>query len=272
VELGFGLHLHKKDQVLLQAIQNSLQGIGNITNNGEKAVQLQVSSIKDLRILINHFDKYPLITQKLADYLLFKQAFNLVSCKEHLTTDGLYKLVSIKSSINKGLSAELAQAFSAQQVKPILRPDINKEIYILNPYWLGGFISAEGCFFIHIERVAKNVAKSNSITERVRLRFQISQHFRDAALLKSFIEYFDCGNYYLRPNQNVGDFVVTKFSDIHEKILPFIEKYPIYGVKALDYRDICKLVELMKNKEHLTSLGLDEIKKIKEGMNRNRNE
>lgn len=66
VELGFGLHIHKKDRVLLQAIQNSLQEIGNVTNNGEKAVQFQVSSIKDLRILINHFDNYPLITQKLA--------------------------------------------------------------------------------------------------------------------------------------------------------------------------------------------------------------
>lgn len=25
--------------------------------------------------IIKHFDKYPLVTQKLADYLLFKQAF-----------------------------------------------------------------------------------------------------------------------------------------------------------------------------------------------------
>lgn len=66
--------------------------------------------------------------------------------------------------------------------------------------------------------------------------------------------------------------MVKKFSDIHEKILPFIEKYPIFGVKALDYRDICKIVELMKNKEHLTSYGLDQIKKIKGGMYRNRNE
>ena len=71
LELVFGFHIHKKDEALLQAIRNTLQGIGKITNNGKKAVQLQISSIKDLKILISHFDKYPLITQKFADYLFF---------------------------------------------------------------------------------------------------------------------------------------------------------------------------------------------------------
>ena len=80
-------------------------------------------------------------------------------------------------------------------------------------------------------------------------------------MLKSFIEYFDCGNYYPRSSQNVGDFVVTKFSDINEKILPFFGKDPIYGVKSLDYIDICKLAELIKNKAHLTTSGLEQIKK-----------
>jgi len=89
-------------------------------------------------------------------------------------------------------------------------------------------------------------------------------------LLNSFIEYFDCGNYYIRSSQNVGDFVVTKFSDINEKIIPFLGKYPIYGIKGLDYGDICELAELIKNKAHLTSSGLEQIKKIKVRMNRNR--
>lgn len=38
----------------------------------------------DLAVIIDHFYKYPLVTQKGADFLLFKQAFNLVSRKEHL--------------------------------------------------------------------------------------------------------------------------------------------------------------------------------------------
>lgn len=64
-------------------------------------------------------------------------------------------------------------------------------------------------------------------------------------LLKRFIEYFDCDNYYLRYSQDVGDFIVTKFLDINEKILPFFVKYPVYGVKGLDCKNICKIPELM---------------------------
>jgi len=33
------------------------------------------------------------------------------------------------------------------------------------------------------------------------------------------------------------------------------------GVKDLDYKDICKLAELIKNKAHLTREGLEQIKK-----------
>lgn len=89
-------------------------------------------------------------------------------------------------------------------------------------------------------------------------------------MLNSFIEYFGCGYYYAHSNQNVGDFVVTKFSDINEKIIPFLGKYPILGIKGLDYEDICRLAELIKNKAHLTTSGLEQIKKIKARMNRNR--
>ena len=37
---------------------------------GENAVQYRVESLKDLTIIINHFNKYPLITKKQADYTL----------------------------------------------------------------------------------------------------------------------------------------------------------------------------------------------------------
>ena len=53
----------------------------------------RVSSINDLKVILNHFDKYLLITQKLADYELFKQAILLIQNKEHLTDEGLRKIV-----------------------------------------------------------------------------------------------------------------------------------------------------------------------------------
>ena len=42
----------------------------------------------NLEVIIPHFDKYPLVTQKLADYILFKEIVSLMKNKEHLTLDG----------------------------------------------------------------------------------------------------------------------------------------------------------------------------------------
>jgi hypothetical protein len=63
----------------------------------------------------------------LADYLLFKQAFEMIKNKEHLTLEGLTKIVAIKASINKGLPDVLKEAFP--DVEPVKRLSaVNKKI------------------------------------------------------------------------------------------------------------------------------------------------
>lgn len=63
-------------------------------------------------------------------------------------------------------------------------------------------------------------------------------------------------------------FVVTKFKDITEKIIPFrasLDKYPLQGVK--DFEDFKRVTKLMENKAHLTKEGLSQIHSIKSKMN-----
>lgn len=62
-----------------------------------------MGSAKELELLIEHFDKFPFISEKLGDYLLFKQAFEIYSKKLHLSKEGIEKLVAIKATINKGI-------------------------------------------------------------------------------------------------------------------------------------------------------------------------
>jgi hypothetical protein len=54
----------------------------------------------DLSIIIDQFNKYPLITKKLVDYELFKQIFEFIKSKEHLTVEGLKKIITISPSMN----------------------------------------------------------------------------------------------------------------------------------------------------------------------------
>src|SRR5690606_10832278 len=122
------------DIALLEKIQRSL-GVGKIYEYDKNCIQYRVYSMEELKILINHFDKYPLITQKLADYLLFKQGLELIKTKtknkEHLTIEGLKKLLSIKASINLGNSVALKESFP--DIIPVNRPLVTNQS-IVDPF------------------------------------------------------------------------------------------------------------------------------------------
>lgn len=71
-----------------------------------------VRSVKDLEKIFSHFDKYPLITQKRADYLLLKQAYEKL--KKRAFNSWRLKRLSrggLKLSMNKGLSELLKESF-----------------------------------------------------------------------------------------------------------------------------------------------------------------
>ena len=195
---------------------------------------------------------------------------------KHLTPEGLRKIVAIRARMNRGLSEKLKVAFP--DVVPVVRPLVENP-KILDPNWLAGFTSAEGCFYILITKSTTKIGfqvkrpPAGVVLSRAslpRLVFGVTQHSRDENLMKSFINYFRCGNYFVRANHDFGEFQVTKFSDITGIIIPFFKKYPIIGVKALDFADWCEVAEMMKDKKHLIAEGLEKIKKIKARMNTGR--
>jgi len=49
---------------------------------------------------------------------------------------------------------------------------------------------------------------------------------------------------------------------------PFLIKYPLYGIQLIEFWYFCKVLVLVKNKEHLTTDGLEKIVKVQQGMNR----
>ena len=94
--------------------------VGNITKHGKDGIQYNVTSSQDILQIINHFNKYPLLTQKRADFELFKIVIEMMSRKEHLTIEGLRKIVAIKASLNLGLPDKLKSAFL--NTMPVTRP------------------------------------------------------------------------------------------------------------------------------------------------------
>jgi hypothetical protein len=271
----FSITLHKKDVAILENIKNTL-GVGKVNINESSKVIYRVESFKELEIIINHFNNYPLVTAKLSDFFIFKQCFEIIKEGKHLTKDGLLKIIRLKFNLNLGLPKNLIEAF------PKIIPNIKSDYIfkgIPDPFWVSGFISGDGSFNVKIGNSA-----TTSIGVRVQLRFGIGLHIRELDVVKGLAAYFNL----LYPlasksvevvnvkyknittTSKVVNFQVTKFSDIVNIITPFFNKYPIQGQKVLDFEDFKKVVEIMKVNDHLTVKGFEKIKGIKEGMNHNR--
>lgn len=234
---------------------------GNIKLRSNNTAYLEVSRLSDLKtVIIPHFDKYPLLTHKRADFELFKMAIELIINKEHLTEEGLNKIASLKASMNKGLSDSLKDSFSDITVsqRPLVEQEKN-----FDPNWLAGFTSGEGCFFVDMYKAK---TKSGYIT---RLKFILTQHSRDIELMRSLVNYLGCGVIYADSKKPIVNITVSKLEDINNKIIPLLAS-SLQGNKVLDFVDFCKVADLMKNKIHLTEEGVDQIRKIKAGMNRGR--
>jgi hypothetical protein len=204
------------------AIQHSLGGIGSVVNT-QSISTFRVRKLNELLELVKFFDKYPLISLKRGDYLLFKQIVTSMQAKEHLTLEGLQKIVNLRATLNFGLSKELQLMFP--ETVPTTRP-LRENCVIPHPQWIAGFTSGDGNFSVSLD---KGNFKS--------LLFKITQHEKDEVLLIAIKDYLNCGSCYLRKKENTIDFKVSKFSVINEIIIPLFINNPILGVKALDFKD-----------------------------------
>lgn len=119
----FQIGLHKKDLGLLKKIK-AFFAVGEIYHK-EKSCNYVVQDLKSLNVIVNHFERYPLLTKKCEDFILFSRIVTLVNKKEHLTLSGLHEIISIKASINLGLSAGAPLGLLKTyfpNITPVVRP------------------------------------------------------------------------------------------------------------------------------------------------------
>ena len=213
----FQLTLHLKDLSLLKEIQAFFGGAGKIVLSKDSCT-FRIDSLKDLlKLIIPHFNVYLPVTQKLGDYLLFRDIVIMMSNKEHITLEGLNKIISIKASLNHGLSKELKGVF--HNVKPVLRPLALNQV-IPHPDWMVGFVSGDGSFYLTLRKSQELI-----VGYRAEIGFQITQHSRDQVFMESFIPYFNCGKLKKDSINSVVYFTVSNFTHLIEIIIPFFQEH-----------------------------------------------
>ena len=128
----FRIRLHIDDIATLYKIKEFL-GVGNVTIQGSSCLY----TIGDLYIwktvLLPLLDEYNLLTSKWLDYLDFKSVVNdlYTTGSSRLSADKLAWVSAIINGMNSGRTV----------INSSLMPTIT-----INPFWLLGFIEAEGYF------------------------------------------------------------------------------------------------------------------------------
>lgn len=139
----FIIKIHKDDINLLYYIKNSLNDIGNVGTEGNLA-HFKVTSISEIKTIIDIFTAYPLNSSKHLDFLGFRKAYELYTTSSRENLNEVVKEISyIKESMNskrteyKGLLTDTNSAVA----------EYTHRIYITDD-WLLGFIEGDGSFSI----------------------------------------------------------------------------------------------------------------------------
>ena len=64
-------------------------------NTNSEILSISVSSLDSVKFIINYFNKYPLIGDKLNDFKKWEIVYNMFIKKEHLTDEGRLKIRSL---------------------------------------------------------------------------------------------------------------------------------------------------------------------------------
>src|SRR5256885_11814327 len=94
-------------------------------------------------------------------------------------------------------------------------------------------------------------------------QFRVCQYERDLAILKRILLYLGCGTL-ITPSKdrNRYDISISNLNSLIDIIIPFFEKYLIYGAKYLDFKDFSKGVLIMQKKRAFNSSGFGSVKRF----------
>ena len=138
---------------------------------------------------------------------------------------------------------------------------------MLNPNYVIGLVDGEGSFTVYV----RNPDDTKSVERRVRAepRFYLKLIEKDKDILHELNKFFGCGNVYFQKDtrenhQNCYRYEVANRKDLEEKIIPFFKKNSLrLRSKRKDFKIFCDIMRRIKNKEHLSEVGLRNLFRVK---------
>jgi hypothetical protein len=127
-----------------------------------------------------------------------------------------------------------------------------------NNHWIAGFSDADASFQIKI------INRDNKPRAEIRLNFQIDQKDNNVLLL---IKEIFGGNIGYRESQNTYYYGSTSFGSA-KKVIRYFDNFHLQSSKYNNYLKWRKAYIIIQKKYHLTEIGIENIIKLKNSMNR----
>ncbi|MSR78836.1 MAG: hypothetical protein EXS59_01690 [Candidatus Taylorbacteria bacterium] len=128
----------------------------------------------------------------------------------------------------------------------------------LDPWYITGFVEGEGTFHVALYIDPHMKTKLKVIPE-----FHVNQSYLRIITLEKIQEYFGCGylkkNHGKNPKDTTYVYVVRDRKELVKKIIPFFQKYQLKSVKQESFTWFAKIVGMMVEGKHRTSVGARRI-------------
>ena len=140
--------------------------------------------------------------------------------------------------------------------------------------WLCGFIDSDGSFSV-LHTKLEDGAKKRKVACRLRIAQRIFDPITNesyAQILSSITNFLNCSLLTNTP-KSIGNtyYTLAASSKISLNIIiEYLDRYPLFSSKYLDYKDWKKVALLIIESKHLTEESLIVIDTVKNNMNRQR--
>jgi hypothetical protein len=140
--------------------------------------------------------------------------------------------------------------------------------------WLSGFIDSDGSFSVQHTKLENNAKK-----RKISCRLRIEQRMLDPITNNSYFNVLtDISNFLncsllTRKQKSTGNeyYTLTASSKMSlDVIINYLDKYPLFSSKYLDYKDWKEIALLIFENKHYTEEGINKTEYIKNSMNRQR--
>ena len=258
VQAFMEINMSSRDSSLLVQVQQLFNDIGFFSNKKKiNMVSYSVTKLSDIvNIIIPHFKKYHLQSAKSIDFKLWSECVEIMNNKEHITDEGLNRIISLKSILNKGLTEKIKLDFP--NINNLERPAFKVSDLPLDPYWVSGFSCMQGDSSFFVQIIEPKIARAI---------YQVGLHERETPLLYKLQEFFGgVGAISTSSTRSVCRFAVAGTSDLIKNVLPHFLKFELAGSKHSNFIIWSQILKLIQSKAHLTTEGLNQIKELKSGM------